>query len=55
MSIDDLTPAQKFIASEFLAALLAGKSVTYLDFPGVSQAEFEAVADAVTLIAGFRH
>lgn len=55
MTIDDFTPAQKAIASEFLAALLAGDSVTFLDFPGVSQAEFEAVADAVRGMLEFKH
>lgn len=54
MTIDDLTPVQKSVASEFLAALLAGNSVTYLDFPGVSQAEFELVADAVMGMLEFK-
>lgn len=54
-SLDDLTPEEKALANEFLDALVGGRQVNFLDFPGWEQEEFERVADAVVAAVMKRH
>lgn len=50
--LDNMTEKQQRIAADFLERVLTGQSVTFMDFPGVTQEEFEEVADALALMLG---
>lgn len=55
VDLDNLTPAQKQVANEFLDDLLSGKTVSFQDYPAVSEQEFTRIADAIVEQVNRRH
>lgn len=55
VDLDNLTPTQKQVANEFLDDLLSGKTVSFQDYPMVSEQEFTRIADAIVEQVNRRH
>ena len=55
VDLDNLTPDQEQIANDFLDDLLSGKTVSFKDYPGVSEHEFTRIADAIVEQVNRRH
>ena len=55
IDLEALTPAQKQVANDFLDDLLSGKTVSFQDYPAVSEQEFTRIADAIVEQVNRRH
>ena len=52
IDLDKLTASQQRTADAFTDAMLAGKEVSYLDFPWSSQREFVEIAETLLELWG---
>lgn len=55
VDLDNLTPAHKQVANDFLDDLLIGKTVSFKDYPAVSEQEFTRIAEAIVEQVNRRH
>ena len=55
IDLDNLTESQQKTADAFTDAMLAGKEVSYLDFPWSSQREFVEIAEALLDVWGVKN
>ena len=55
IDLENLTPAQKQVANAFLDDLLQGKTVSFQDYPEVSEEEFTRIAEAIVAQVNRRH
>ena len=55
IDLDNLTSTQKQVANDFLDDLLSGKTVSFQDYPAVSEQEFTRIADAIVEQVNRRH
>lgn len=55
IDLEKLTPTETRVAAAFLEDILQGKTVSFQDYPEVSEEDFTRIADAIVESVNRRH